>query len=53
MTYKESDYITGQYASMTMQRLIETIADSGHLEAHRERCRIEVVKRSNLDIVKI
>ena len=53
MTYKESEYITEQYASMPMQRLMEVIADNQHLDAHRERCRIEVVKRSKLDIVKI
>ncbi len=53
MTYKESDYITEQYAEMSMQRLMDTIVDAEHLDAHRERCRIEVVKRSNLDITKI
>jgi len=53
MTYKESEYITEQYASMSMQRLMDTIADNQHLDAHRERCRIEVVKRSKLDIIKI
>jgi hypothetical protein len=53
MTYKESEYITEQYAEMPMQRLMDTIVDAEHLDAHRERCRIEVVKRSKLDIVKI
>ena len=53
MTYRESEYITEQYAKMTMQKLMDTIADEGHLSSHRERCRIEVVKRSKKNIVKI
>lgn len=46
MTYKESDYIKEQYSLMTIEELSSTIYGNDHLDSHRERCRIELLKRT-------
>jgi hypothetical protein len=46
MTYKESDYITEQYSLMTMDSILSSIDDDSYLDSHRERCRIELLKRT-------
>ena len=46
MNYKESDYITEQYSLMTVEGLLSTIHDDGYLDSHRERCRVELLKRT-------